>query len=274
MGEEIPNPAVNLPKAIGAQMAIGFVTGLCYLIALLYGINDLDALYEAAYPLAEIYRQATGSTSGAVACLVLTWLPIYMCIIGGYMGTGRNLWTLARDGATPFAGFLSKINKSTGNNPLNATVANGILISAIGAIYLGSVVAFNALVGSFIILISASYLAAILPHLINRSNSNVRPGPFYMHGALGYIINSISVAGTILCIVIFCFPYYLPVTVATMNYSCLIFGGCSILVAAYWFCSAGRKGSRYEGPPLVNGGGGGEAEKIKGMAALRENSVV
>jgi amino acid transporter len=34
IAEEVPNPARNIPIAIGLQMSIGFVTGLVYIIAI------------------------------------------------------------------------------------------------------------------------------------------------------------------------------------------------------------------------------------------------
>ncbi|KAK8065516.1 cholin permease [Apiospora hydei] len=64
LAEEIPNPERNIPIAIGLQFSIGFSTGLCYLIAIMYAINNYDALFESSYPIAEIYHQATGSAAG------------------------------------------------------------------------------------------------------------------------------------------------------------------------------------------------------------------
>ena len=41
MAEELPNPKVDLPKAVFAQVGLGFLTAFLYAIAIFYGINDL-----------------------------------------------------------------------------------------------------------------------------------------------------------------------------------------------------------------------------------------
>lgn len=76
LAEEIPRSRVNVPKAIAAQLGVGFVTGLFYLIAIFYSINDIDALMNNPYtnPLAELYRQATGSKAGSCGLLIVVFL--------------------------------------------------------------------------------------------------------------------------------------------------------------------------------------------------------
>src|SRR6266498_537298 len=105
-------------------MSLGFLTGLFYLIAILYSINDLSALSSSAFPLAEIYSQATGSRAGTVGLLVVIFLPVLCCVIGVYITCGRTLWTLSRDKATPFPHFLSKVHEQH-RNPFNATLVCG-----------------------------------------------------------------------------------------------------------------------------------------------------
>lgn len=68
-----------------------------------------------------------------------------------------------------------------------------------------------------------------------------------MKGATGFVVNSIVCLYIVAFIVIFCFPYALPVDAASMNYSCLITSGLSIFVAIFWFW---RRGD-YEGPKTV-----------------------
>ena len=41
MAEELPNPKVDLPKAVFAQVGLGFITSFLYGIAIFYGISDL-----------------------------------------------------------------------------------------------------------------------------------------------------------------------------------------------------------------------------------------
>ena len=248
LAEEIPRPEINVPKAIAAQMSIGFLTALFYMIAIFFAISDLSAVLAgtSSLPVAEIYHQATGSSAGTVGLLFLILVPIICTVIGCYITAGRTFWTLARDGATPFSQTFGKVS-GTWRNPFNATLLCGGGCTILGCIYVGSATAFNAFVGSFVVLSSLSYLTAIGPHLLTR-RSNITPGPFWMKGAWGHVVNGISCLYIIVFIVIFCFPYALPVDASSMNYSSLITGGLTIFVGLWWLWRGGRG---YKGPKAI-----------------------
>ena len=154
-------------------------------------------------------------------------------------------WTLARDNATPFAGTFGRVNTRF-RNPFNAILFCGVIATLLGCIYLGSSTAFNAFVGSFVVLSSLSYLAAILPHLLRR-RSGIEPGWFWMRGAVGFVVNGVACLYIIVFMVIFCFPFSMPVSAATMNYASLMTGGLSLFVAVFWVWQKGA----YEGPKYV-----------------------
>ncbi|MCJ1382947.1 hypothetical protein MMC17_006060 [Xylographa soralifera] len=254
LSEEIPRPEINVPKGIAAQMGAGFVTAILYMIAIFYAISDLDPVVSGAsnFPLAVIYSQATGSNAGTVGLLLVILLPLICTIIGCYITAGRTLWTLARDDATPSSRHLGRIS-ATWRNPFNATLVCGSVCTVLGCIYVGSSTAFNAFVGSFVVFSTLSYIAAIGPHLLSK-RSNVVPGPFWMKGMLGFIVNTLACCYIIVFVVIYCFPYALPVTAANMNYSCLITGGLTIFIAAWWLWKGGRG---YKGPRANVMGGSG-----------------
>lgn len=267
LAEEIPNPRRNIPLAIGAQMTIGFVTALAYMIAIFYAISDLEAILAAPYfPLAQIYAQATSSTAGTVGLLLVIFLPVFCTGIGCYVTAGRCLWTLARDGAVPFSSTIGGISPKY-KNPWNATLACGVFSTILGAVSVGSTTAFNAFVGSFVVLSTLSYLAAILPFLLTGRFSHLsvgqgrsggqfvngmRPGPFQMGRRTGYAVNGIACVYIGVFVVIFCFPYVLPVTALNMNYACVIAGGVSVAAGCWWLI----KGKTYVGPQAVIEEGG------------------
>jgi choline transport protein len=257
LAEEIPRPQVNLPKAIGLQMSIGFLSCITYLIGILYAIHDFDALSLSAFPIAEIYAQATDSAAATSGLLVILLITAVLTSFGSNVTIGRGLWTLARDGATPFPGLLSKVSPTLGM-PFNATIACAVLNTLLACVYLGSTTAFSALASSFVLLTTASYTAAILPNLLT-GRKNIRFGPFHMKGWLGFAMNGIACTYMMAFFVIFCFPYYLPTSAKTMNYSPLIFGALTIFVAA-WYFLGGRAG--YKGPQTI-GGKVYEADMIK-----------
>ncbi|PLN81144.1 amino acid/polyamine transporter I [Aspergillus taichungensis] len=235
IAEEVLFPSRNVPLGTLIQYIIGFITALCYAVVILYGINDLDRVLNSPLPspLAEIYRQTTGTRGGAFSLLIVSIIPTFGVVIGCYLICGRTLWTLARDNATPYSHVIRRVH-TRHRNPMMSTLVCGMVCTLLGCIYVGNDTAFGAFVGSYVVLTTLSYLAAVMPHLLN-GRSNTPRGWFWMRGALGYIVNGVACAYTIIFIVIFCFPASVPVDASSMNYTCLITGGLTAFIAAFWF---------------------------------------
>ncbi|KAL9007457.1 MAG: hypothetical protein Q9173_007279 [Seirophora scorigena] len=242
-----PDLTSYLAEEVPTQYVFGLFSGFFYLLAILYGISDLTAVLESSYlfPLAEIYRQVAGAKAGSVDLLFLAFLPTFISCVGCLITASRVFWTLARDRATPFSHLFSRIDHGQ-HNPFRTIVFCGIFATVLGCIYVGSTTAFSAFVGSFVILSTLSYVTAILPHLHSK-RKHVVPGWFWMKGASGFIVNGIACVYIIVFIVIFCFPFSLPVDAASMNYASVITGGLSLFLLAFWFVRQGT----YVGPKQV-----------------------
>ncbi|KAJ5378595.1 hypothetical protein N7509_011714 [Penicillium cosmopolitanum] len=246
LAEEIPKPSRNIPKAVLAQMGVGFITGVCYMVAIFYSIQNRDDVANSKlFPLAEIYRQATGTGSGAVGLLVIAFIPTMITAAGCYITAGRTLWTISRDRATPFPNWIGHISTKF-QNPFNATLVCGCTVTILACIYMGSQTAFQAFVGCFAQLSSLSYFMAIFPHILSRRSSFV-PGYFFMNNKIGFVVNTLACIYIIAFVIIFCFPFTAEFTAQDMNYASLMTGGLSIFVAIWWFI---RQGS-YEGPKNI-----------------------
>ncbi|KAF2723996.1 choline transport protein [Polychaeton citri CBS 116435] len=248
LAEEMPNPKVDLPKAIFAQVGLGFVTAFCFAITILYAINDLGAVTNSngSFPLAEVYHQATGNAGGTFGLLLIILFSILICSIGTVLMVGRLWWVLARDNATPFSRFFSNVNEDL-SCPIEATVFCAILTTGLGAIQLGSQTAFLDLVGSFIILTTMSYFLAIFPHLLTKRR-NVPRGAFWM-GRFGFAVNGITCALIVFFNIMFCFPYAYPVQpISVMNWNSVILVGVVVITAAWWLIHGSRS---YERPKLA-----------------------
>lgn len=87
MAEELPNPRRDLPRAVAAQLGLGTIYAFCFAIAILYGINDLDAVLTSngSFPLAEIFFQATGSRGATFGLLFIIFLSLTPCLIGTFL---------------------------------------------------------------------------------------------------------------------------------------------------------------------------------------------
>lgn len=149
------------------------------------------------------------------------------------MTAGRMLWTLGRGNAAPFAKFIGHIS-AVHHNPLNATLCTAVLNMLLGAIYIGSTTAFSAFVSSMVCLNLLCYLATILPHLVSGRTTFPR-GVFWMRGWIGTFVHSVTCIYIVVFMIIFCFPYSMPVTPESMNYSSVIVGGLILAITVWWF---------------------------------------
>jgi choline transport protein len=86
-------------------LGIAFVTGLTYLLSLMYSVQDYTSLAstQTGLPLAEIFRQATQTRGGAFALTFMLWVALGPCMLGSQLSTGRVFWAFARDGGLPLS---------------------------------------------------------------------------------------------------------------------------------------------------------------------------
>lgn len=239
---------------------MGFITAFLYLITIFYSVNDLSTLFHNPwpFPLAELYRQATNSHGGSLGLLIVIFFPTFCTNIGCYITSGRMLWTLGRDDATPWPKWVGRVDPRWGN-PWNATLACGVINTVLGCIYIGSSTAFSAFVGSFIVLSSMSYLAFILPNILSRRR-HVTKGPFTMPDPVFYAVATLACAYMVVWIPIYCFPFAVPFDTTTMNYTSALVGGVTILLGG-WYVWIRNRG--YVGPrALVDALENGEAPKV------------
>jgi amino acid transporter len=229
--EEMPNPSRNAPLAIAITLAIAFVTGITYLVALMFSVQDYAALSSTntGLPLAELFRQVTKQAGGAFGLTFILFIALGPCVISSQLSTGRMFWAFSRDGALPFSDTWAKVNHRL-QMPMNAQLAVTAIVAALGCLYLGSSTAFNSLLGSAVTINNCAYLVPILTNLLT-GRRNMYKGVFHMSGYTGFIVNIVTVCWLAFAIVFFSFPYYKPVTgkswitcgdarYANLNYSC------------------------------------------------------
>ncbi|KAI1267708.1 putative amino acid transporter [Xylariaceae sp. FL1019] len=247
IAEELPNPKKDLPKAIGLQLSLGFAYAFFFAIALSYAITDISLLQggKDTYPLAAIYQQATGTAGGTFGLLFVLFLSSLCCCIGTVLTNSRTYWALARDNAVPFSPLFSQVNESL-SCPVPATLFVCIFATGLGAIPLGSSSAFLALTGSFIVLTTVSYAIPFAANILT-GRKYFPPGPFHL-GKFGYAINATAILLIALFDIFFLFPYELPTTVESMNYTSVILVGIVAVSVAWWFIHATR---HYPGPKVM-----------------------
>jgi choline transport protein len=214
------------------------------MVAISYAISDLNSVLSISsnFPLTAIYMQATGTTGGAIGLTAVVFLAYFAALPDTFIASGRTFWALSRDKATPFNGYFAQVSERW-DNPIRANVLCACVTTAVGCIYVGNTTAFNAFVGSFVVLGTVSYGIPIAAHMITR-RSSVIFGPFRL-GRYGWFINIVSLGYIIVSDILFCFPFDLPVNAANMNYVCVILSGFTVFITIWWFYHATKN---YEGP--------------------------
>lgn len=253
MAEELPHPRKDLPKAIALQIGLGFLYAFCFAIALSYAITDMSVLTLGinTYPLVNIYEQATADAAGNInkgatfGLLFIIWCATVLCCIGTTVTNSRIYWALARDNAVPFSSWFASVNERL-SCPVPATLFVAAIATGLGAIPLGSPVAFLNLAGSFIILTTTSYAIPFAANVLS-GRKYFPKGPFHL-GKLGTPVNVLAVLFITLFNVLYCFPYAIPTTVLSMNYNAVILAGVVAITGFWWIVHAVR---HYPGPKVM-----------------------
>jgi choline transport protein len=129
--------------------------------------------------------------------------------------------------------------------PLRSVIFCATVTALIGLINIGSTAAFNAIVSLTIAGLFLSYLFPILLMIRKRvKGEHVRMGPWTL-GKFGLPCNIIAACFLVISTLFSFFPPALPVTLVTMNWSCVVFGGV-VIIGLVYYVLLGR--NVYHGP--------------------------
>ncbi|KAG0655478.1 hypothetical protein C6P46_000875 [Rhodotorula mucilaginosa] len=254
MVEEIPQPHINVPRAMILAVVVGASSSFVLLIALLFVMTDINAVISSpAGCLAEICYQATGSVAGAICLQVFPIISMEFAAQGIMAASSRMLFAFARDDGLPFAKFFSKNNPRTGV-PDRTVIFTAVWCIIFSLVYLGSNAAFQAILSSSVVLLELSYCIPIALLLI-RGRHLLRPESFpsptwTLGPVLGPITNVVALIFTSVTVVFFLFPGETHPTGNSMNYAVVVIGFVLLLCGGTWIFQ-GRK--HFIGPRDLGG---------------------
>ncbi|KAG8779650.1 hypothetical protein FRC12_023979, partial [Ceratobasidium sp. 428] len=112
MCEEVQNPEREVPKAMVLSVAAAAVTGIIYLVPILFVLPDIATLLGVAsgQPMPLLYMIVTGSPGGGFGLLFLIIGIGFFAGIGALTAASRCTWAFSRDGAIPFSNVWSRVN--------------------------------------------------------------------------------------------------------------------------------------------------------------------
>ncbi|KAK5163909.1 uncharacterized protein LTR77_010304 [Saxophila tyrrhenica] len=250
MIEEIPDAALEGPKIMLYCQYIGISTGLCFLIVVLFvsgGMQNTDRIIESgAGPLLEIFYIATNSRVGAVCLLMFPLICFIFAGISVLTTASRMTFAFARDGGLPMSATWWKVHPKLGV-PLNALYLDCFVVLIFGCIYLGSSVAFNAIISASVTALGVSYGIPVFLNVITLRRK-LPERRFSLPAGIGWAANIIGLVYTIITTVLFVFPPFLPVTGTSMNY-CIVAFGIILIISGFQWIVDGRK--NFEGPRIT-----------------------
>ncbi|KAK4861972.1 hypothetical protein LT330_003110 [Penicillium expansum] len=216
LAEEVENPQRNIPRALISTVSIGFITGFCFSVGMSYTIKDLDTLLSSSWPIYPLWIQATKSVPAATAFMVAL-ISITLLVVNSVQQTASRLtWSLARDDALLCSRWFSKVMLEV---PAPALLLNAGGTFILGCIFLASTAAFNAILGSAIILQMLSFAIPIFFLVWYKRSPSLPPEKraFKLPGWAGWTANIITILWAIVELVFFNFPSAIPVSGSSMS---------------------------------------------------------
>lgn len=175
--------------------------------------------------------------SGALADL----FEQYLTILNQSTASARMVWKMAKQKAFPCSGYLSHISPHY-NIPIRALVAFIAVCMLVGLLVLGSQLAFFAILSGGGIAIQISFIIPILCVVLRGRDTILPQGrpQFNLGKTWGNIINIVSLAWSILVVLFYVFPQYMPVVgeIANMNWAIAIIGAVTIFAGVTWVARA------------------------------------
>ncbi|KAF2167149.1 hypothetical protein M409DRAFT_66198 [Zasmidium cellare ATCC 36951] len=240
MAEECTGPKRTVPKIIMATIAMGFIAGFSYTMAVVYAIPDPEALINSQGYL-PLNVQIMGWRSLPMATgITCAMIVMAISILSAAQETASRLtWVFARDHGFICSEILMTIHPTL-QVPLYASLATWAIVSLCGVLYVISDTAFNALLGSAVTFQQISYMIPIALLLYQRRSAELLPPerPFRLPGVLGWLVNILTVVFTVVVAVFSNFPLAVPATSESMNYACVVVVIALVIALVNWWFHA------------------------------------
>ncbi|KAF1990273.1 putative choline transport protein [Aulographum hederae CBS 113979] len=253
MCEEIKNASTVVPWGLVGSIVINGVLGFLMIIVVLFCIGDIDAALNTStgFPFLEIFQQATG-TAGATGLGVILCSLFISATIACFAAASRMMWSFARDQGLPFSMYIMRVDSRT-KIPLWAVFITCGVTLLLSLINIGSAEAFNAFVSLVISGFLGSYIIPFGLLLYRRLTDPKLEFGLWKMGAWGAWVNAFAIIWSIIAMFFSFWPGTIAeLTLANMNWSCLVWGAANIFSVLFYFVH-GRK--VWTGPVIEIDGG-------------------
>ncbi|KAF5724195.1 HNM1-choline permease [Fusarium mundagurra] len=205
----------NFETTTGWNDGVAFMTSLvtpCYMYG---GLDAALHLAEETLNASQAVPRALMATIGIGFLTAFTFaISMAYCIsdLEGLLTSTMPIFQLWRTATRSDAAGLGEI-------PSNALILNTVLVFFCGCLFLASTAAFNALVGSFLLLQMISFALPATLLIYQKRSSTFLPQSrgFRVPSPVGWICNFGTIVAAVIELVFFVFPGSLPVTAISMK---------------------------------------------------------
>ncbi|MDY3551156.1 APC family permease [Gemmata sp. JC717] len=192
LAEETVDPRRRAPRAILQALLAAALLGALLLVGALLSAPDLadPLLDDGAGGLPYLIKRVLGDTLGTVFVAAAA-LAVFVCTLAVHALAARTLFAMARDGATPFASRLSRVDPEH-RAPRAAAAAVGALACLLLAFNSDHEQLMTALVCVSIVWTNLAYLLTTGALLVERVRRGPAPGTLL--GRWGGPVNALAVA--------------------------------------------------------------------------------
>lgn len=247
MSEEVNNASLIIPMT----MLINFIINMAFifltLLSFCYHIPDIDtALNDSTgYPGIWVIRQSISSLPWLNVLLAVILLLEVLGELAYFASVSRDLYAFARDNGLPYSGWLRRVDPRR-HIPTNAYIFSASCSILLSLVYIGSSVAFYAIVSLCTVALLQCYLFSISCILWRRIRfpESLPPTKFSL-GRWGVPVNASAVAFCLWSFFWTFWPEESPVTIDNLNWAPVLFVA-TVIVSLGCYVFGGSQ--KYKGP--------------------------
>lgn len=226
ISDEVKNPEKNLPKGAVSAILMATMVGLIFILPILIILPDMKNLLDDVpeiMPIQLVFKIATESYIISILLVILLIGTVIFQAIGSLTTASRTTYALARDGALPFPEKFVEVNSENDYKiPKNALYLSMIMVGIISLFSLVSAAAFNAFLGTSVILLSFANGIPIICSMLNK-RQKIKGGVFRLR-KFGWIVNGLAVLWIAISLVVLSLPPVIKnLTWFTMNWAIVVF---------------------------------------------------
>ncbi|KAK4551255.1 hypothetical protein LTR86_011269 [Recurvomyces mirabilis] len=246
MVEELHDAKTIVPQAIVAPVWVGAVTGLIFLVAAMFCMDETATAghNSTEIPLLTILEQATSSVISTIALssLIATITVASLWFLTAQ--SSRVIYAFARDDGLPWSHWVKQV-RTKDQTPVNAIVVVFGVNASLLLVYIATQSGFNTVLAVSTEAFYLSYAMPIVLRVWHRQHISRELDTAWPLGRLGLTVNLVAIFYLLFAIVTFNLPATHPITPGNMNYTSAELGVIFFVAWITWLLFAR---ARYTGP--------------------------